>query len=198
MSRAVRMAEFARILGVNRSTVTRARQAGRLVLDHRGLVLVDESIERYRATAGGRTDVAERHAETRGAELPAVAATGEGAQGGAAAAGQGEAAPVPGSRQDWKRQALHYENLGIRLERALRRHQRYQRADVRREAEAIGGTLRAAAERLVDESAPQLTIATPEDRRRLLQRQARQLRRVLKSELARALYRLRASAGGRA
>lgn len=197
MSRAVRMAEFARILGVNRSTVTRARQAGRLVLDHRGLVLVDESIERYRATAGGRTDVAERHAESRGAELPA--ATGEGAQGSPAAAGQGEAAPVvPGSRQDWKRQALHYENLGIRLERQLRRHQRYQRADVRREAEAIGGTLRAAAERLVDESAPQLTIATPEDRRRLLDRQARQLRRVLKSELARALYRLRASAGGRA
>lgn len=192
MSGAVRMAEFARIAGVNRSTVTRWRQAGRLAMDDHGRVLVDESLARIQATVGGRTDVAERHATERGAELPTSPAT----QGQPdATAGQGEAT-AGGNRKDWKRLALYYENQGIRLERSLRRYERYNRAAVRRELEAIGGTLRAAAERLVDEVAPQARIASPAERRRLLERQEQQIRRVLRSELARALYRLRADARG--
>ena len=192
MNGAVRMAEFARIAGVNRSTVTRWRQAGRLAMDDHGRVLVDESLARIQATVGGRTDVAERHAAERGTELPEAPSTAEQPT---TTAGRGEAT-AGGNRKDWKRLALYYENQGIRLERSLRRYERYNRAAVRRELEAIGGTLRAAWERLVDEVAPQARIASPAERRRLLERQEQQIRRVLRSELARALYRLRADARG--
>ena len=43
MSQAVSQAEFARLIGVGRSYVTALKTAGRLVLDHEGKVLVEES-----------------------------------------------------------------------------------------------------------------------------------------------------------
>jgi hypothetical protein len=65
-------AEFARLMGVNRSTVTRTwKQAGRLVMDG-DLVDVEASRARIKATADPtRVDVAERHAEYRGQEVGA-------------------------------------------------------------------------------------------------------------------------------
>jgi DNA-binding protein Fis len=61
-------AEFARLMGVNRSTVTRTwKQAGRLVMVG-DLVDVEASRARILATADlARSDVAERHAAERGA-----------------------------------------------------------------------------------------------------------------------------------
>lgn len=43
MSQAVSQAEFARLIGVGRSYVTALKTAGRLVLDHEGKVMVEES-----------------------------------------------------------------------------------------------------------------------------------------------------------
>lgn len=66
-----RKAALARDLGVNRATITRAAQAGRLVpaaeadLAAAGWYQRDASLARYRATRGGRIDLVERHAATR-------------------------------------------------------------------------------------------------------------------------------------
>lgn len=61
---------FADRLGVNRSTVTRWADAGRLVLAEHGHVEVEASLQRLRDTSGGRDDVAARHAANRGAAIP--------------------------------------------------------------------------------------------------------------------------------
>jgi len=63
-------ADFARLMGVNRSTVTRTwKQAGRLVMVG-DLVDVEASQARILATADlARSDVSTRHAETRGAAI---------------------------------------------------------------------------------------------------------------------------------
>lgn len=64
--KSVTQAEFARILGFSRSAVTQLKNAGRLVLDENGLVLVDESKIRIRDTADpNRDDVAARHRKGR-------------------------------------------------------------------------------------------------------------------------------------
>lgn len=68
-------AEFARLMGVNRSTVTRTwKQAGRLVMVG-DQVDVEASRERIRGTADPtRVDVAERHAAARAPEASAPSA----------------------------------------------------------------------------------------------------------------------------
>jgi len=70
MSTTATQAEFARLMGVNRSTVTRTwKQAGRLVMAGE-LVDVEASRARILATADlARSDVAERHAAQRGAAV---------------------------------------------------------------------------------------------------------------------------------
>lgn len=68
----VTQSEFARLKGWNKSTVTRAKQAGRLVMVS-GLVDVEATEARLAASSGGRDDVAARHAAARGAqEAPAA------------------------------------------------------------------------------------------------------------------------------
>jgi phage terminase Nu1 subunit (DNA packaging protein) len=61
--------QFAGQLGCNKSHVTRLKQAGRLVLDDKGLVLVEASKARIAETEGGRDDVAARHAAEKGQEI---------------------------------------------------------------------------------------------------------------------------------
>jgi hypothetical protein len=67
-SRAVTQAEFAKICEVDRSTVTRWKAAGRLVMTPKGRVLVEDSLRRVEDTKGHRDDVAERHAGHRAAK----------------------------------------------------------------------------------------------------------------------------------
>lgn len=63
---AVSQAEFARQIGVDRSHVTRLKQAGRLVLTADGRVDADASRARIAATADpNRDDVAARHAAAK-------------------------------------------------------------------------------------------------------------------------------------
>lgn len=66
MSAAVSQSDFARDIGVARSRVTALKQAGRLVLDDKGRVMVEESKARIAETADpNRDDVARRHAANR-------------------------------------------------------------------------------------------------------------------------------------
>lgn len=65
--------EFAAILGVNKSHITRLKQAGRLVIVGEGKdtrVDVVASKLRIAETEGGRDDVAARHAAEKGLTLP--------------------------------------------------------------------------------------------------------------------------------
>ncbi|WP_200956058.1 hypothetical protein, partial [Pelomonas sp. Root1444] len=188
------LAAFARRLGVNRSTVTRAAQAGRLVLAADGRVLVQASLARWHATRGGRDDVAARHAATRGAELPAVASLATPATGPATAdqgAGQGEGA-ASDSRARWEADKLAWQNRMLLVSLDLQSGARIPRAALQREAHGLGATLRATVERLIDQTAPRLAAATSDtDRRRLLVTELGAARRLVRREFAAALRRLR-------
>ena len=63
---AMSQSDFARDIGVARSRVTALKQAGRLVLDDKGRVMVEESKARIAETADpNRDDVVARHAASR-------------------------------------------------------------------------------------------------------------------------------------
>lgn len=194
-------AAFARRIGINKSNVTRAAQAGRIVLTPGGMVDVEKSVQRWYETKGGRDDVAARHAENRGAVgqgQPPKAENGTAARFTATAAqpaGDGNATGGDGNtRTRYKAVAMQYENQSIKLEMALRRGLRYPLALVKREAFGIGSSLRAAVERVIDQCAPRLAVMTNDlDRRRLLDAELRRLRWMVKAELPRALRRMRGS-----
>ena len=81
---------------------------------------------------------------------------------------------------------------------ALRRGLRYPLALVKQEAGGIGATVRAAIERIIDQTAPRLAVMRDDiERRRLIDAEVRRVRWMLKRELPRALRRMRA-AGGKA
>lgn len=204
-------AAFARRLGVNKSTITRAAQAGRLVFEGK-LVQVEQSLAKWQASMGSRPDVAARFALQRvlgGARHPtyqsgaenaladvlagsaAIVAPGLPAQPPQLEGIEGEAGESHG-RAHYKALALGYENQSIKLEIALRRHQRYPLPAVKREAHALGTTLRASVERLIDQTAPRLAAERdPAIRLELLQSQCAALRGAMRQEFGRALRRLR-------
>lgn len=188
------LAAFARRLGVNRSTVTRAAQAGRLVLAADGRVCVAASLTRWQATRGGRDDVAARHAAARGAELPGVAAVASPATAPATVdqgAGQGHPADAD-SRARWEADKLAWQNRMLLVSLDLQSGARIPRPALQREAHGLGATLRATVERLIDQTAPRLAAAaTDSDRRRLLQAELGSARRLVRREFAAALRRLR-------
>lgn len=198
-------AAFARRLGVHKSNVTRAAQAGRIVLVG-DLVDVEKSLERWHATQGGRTDVAARHAAQRGGEIPMAQAATENATVAQRGATVAQPAPQPAidmpedvasdGRAKYKAMALKYENDAIKLEMALRHGKRYPLEAVKREAHSLGATLRAAIERVIDQTAPRLAVMKSEaDRMALLQAECAKLARFIKGEFPRSLRRMRQEGG---
>ncbi len=64
------LSEFAKLRDVNKSTVTRYKQSGRLVFTNDGLVDVEASNQRIADTADpNRDDVVRRHAKNKGIEI---------------------------------------------------------------------------------------------------------------------------------
>lgn len=192
-------AAFARRLNWNRSTVTRAAQAGRLVLVG-GLVDVEPSLARLKATEGGRTDVAARHAAERGQGGAAPARSAENGATAPHAPRRAEndhasTADADGAgRARYKAITLQFENQQIKLGMAMARGLRFARKDVTREAVALGAIVRSAVERVIDQTAPRLAVMTAADRRRaLLGAELRAVRRALRAEFPRALRRLRSN-----
>lgn len=199
------LAAFARRLGVNRSTVTRAAQAGRLVLDPAGRVCIAASLARWHATRGGRLDMADLHAAARGHHIPAVASVAGPAtspQPGPASAQIGPQSPdhpaadtdpaTPGSRAFWEAKKLAWQNAQLLLALDLESGAAIPRQLLQLEATALGATLRATAERLVDQTAPRIAAATtPADRRRLLAAELAVARRSLLREISATARRLR-------
>jgi hypothetical protein len=190
-------AEFARRIGVHKSNITRAAQAGRLALDERGRVLIDASLKRWHETKGGRADVEARHAEQRGATVPQLQISQEVSSVGHAGADSALVVETGEARTRYKAIVLQFENAQIKLEMALRRGQRFPLESVRRESQGIGNTLRASVERLIDQTAPRLAVnCNPAERRRILEAETQKLRRIIKEAFPQALRRLRREAQG--
>lgn len=191
-------AAFARRLGVNKSTVCRAIQSGRLILVD-GLLEVASSLHRWKNTkTGQRPDVAARHAANR--RLANPEATPEAVAPPAAAEAAESPSPPPDDGADsgppslatHTQELLAAQNAMARLSIQLRTHKRYPLESISREAQALGATLRSALERLVDQTAPRLAVQhDPDARRATLAGEVARLQRLLRREMPRALRRLR-------
>lgn len=206
----VRPVDFARILGIHKSTVTRAIQSGRLIAVD-GKLDVQENLRRWESTkAGSRPDVAARHASQRPQDSRTPIRAAENATAAQAAPLTDEKtrpdreenlpadiASSPsleaGNLPYFTAQRIDAQNKLVKLGMQLRAGRRYPVDGMRREALALGGTLRAALERLVDQTAPRLAVTSDRAARRdLLEAETRQLRRDLRREFVRSLRRLRA------
>ena len=193
---------FARRLGVNKSTISRAIAAGRLLLVD-GLLPVEDSLRLWQSTQTGyRPDVAARHAAKRRQAAPSqpqetgrpapAQETGFDESFDAAFDDTIDPAAASSSLADYARRRLAAENALARLELHLRTHRRYPLDALLREAQSIGSTLRGALERLVDQTAPRLTVLhDQQSRQSLIETEARRIRHLVRRELARGLRRLR-------
>lgn len=198
-------AAFARLLGVNRSTISRAIAAGRLTLTDDGLLdPVQARADWQRSKHGGRPDVAARIDANRRPGVPtacAPAAISQVVEADAiadakiAADAEPDAAEAaPGTMQAWRIARLVAENASLTLAMELATHARYPRDRLLDEAQAIGSALRAQLERLVDQlAAPIAAHREAEDRRRLIETECARLRRAARATFPAALRRLRES-----
>lgn len=186
---------FAGRLGVNRATISRAIKAGRLLLGSDGLLGVEESLRRWRETSpGSRPDVSARLAAERAAKRGAAPAAVDDQE---TADAEGE--PGGDDHAADRETVLHYaeqrlaaQNRLVMLGMELRAHKRYSRADVLQEAAALGGSLRAGIDRLIDQTAPVLSFeSSPSKRVQLLTQAVAAMRFAFRREFPRALRRIR-------
>jgi hypothetical protein len=192
-----RKADLAKALGVNRSAITRAAQAGRLVpasdasLAALGWYEADASLERFAATRGGRLDLVERHATARQAAPPAPSAPAAApdaltprptpaAAPEAVLAPPSPAAPIAGhDRAAVRGQILAAENAITKLEIAISRGHRLHLADVGRESQGWGQRLADHLLRVIDQVAARLAaVPDPAERQRLLRPELRRVHRA--------------------
>ncbi len=186
--------KFATRLGVHRSTVTRGVKDGRIVTDLNGRVLIEESLKRWHATRGPREDMQAAHAAKRGQSIPSAPHTPADDASDDLADGIAPEALIDSDseRARYRAITIHWENEKIRLDMDLAAGQRLERDDVLAAASGIGGNLRSAVERLIDETAPRLAVTTgSNDRRAILAAALDQLTTGLRDDHARAFNRLR-------
>ncbi|MCV2423394.1 hypothetical protein LNV47_22660 [Paucibacter sp. DJ4R-1] len=189
------LAAFARRLGVNRSTVTRAAQAGRLVLTADGRVCIAASLQRWHATRAGREDVAQRHADARGAAIPSADLQNalQGPISALVAPATDGATPDPAAETRAHAAALtvHWQNQLLMLELGAATGAQLPREALLAEFNGLGAALRGGLERLVDQLSPRLAAASgAQASSRLIQAEVRHLRRQITREFPRALRRL--------
>jgi hypothetical protein len=190
--------DLARFLGVHKSSVSRAVKAGRIKPEADGSFDFDKCAAAWHSSSGGRIDVAARHAAQRGAAIPKAQPAAENAPNAEYAQSAASLGVEDGGRNKAKTLLLHYENSAIKLEMALRRGLRYERAAARREAQGLGAMLRAGIERVIDQTAPRLAAAGNDlERRRIVEREIRRLRWMWKRELPRALRRMKEQGDGK-
>lgn len=174
---------FAKHQGWSPSYVTKLIAQERLVLDESCKVIVEASLEKLKATAGARGDVAARNAAERKGK--------NGKQQDLAQLNIPLDELPEGGRAKYKAMTMHYQNSLQKLNMALMRGLRFDHRAVRDEALGIGNTLRAAIERLIDTTAPRLAIAkTRDERGRILQAEIIAMRKVIKNTFPRAIIRL--------
>lgn len=186
-------AEFAARQGWHRSTVTRLKQAGRLVMQG-ARVDAAASLARIEETGGMRFDVAERHAAQRSqqeAQKTAAAPSagvGEGADTGAAPIAPPAAnAPMGERRSD--AQARKEAALADKAEMEVQqmRGELIPKCDIDAALRAIGASIRARLDVMADQLAPLLAPVTDLDEAHaLLAEHARSILSAVADDLSRA------------
>jgi hypothetical protein len=194
---------FARLLNVNRSTISRAIAAGRLQISADGLIDPEQALADWqRSKHGGRPDVAARIDANRRPVVPAacanmaISATAAddaiAEQENAASGAHDQSEAPPGTMQAFRIAKLVAENASLTIAMELATHARYPRDRVLNEAQAIGSALRAQLERLVDQlAAPIAAHHGADDRQRLIATECARLRRAARATFPAALRRLR-------
>lgn len=167
---AVTRAEFARQMGVNRSTVTRWAEAGRLVVLADGRIDAEASRHRLAQTTGGRDDVAARHAAGRAQIGPQGATQGQGSHNhtpplvdNPATAREPARSGIPETRADAqaRKESAAADLLEIELQE--KRRSLLPAAEAEAAFRAIGAAVRAALDVLPDQTAPLVAPVTDLD-----------------------------------
>lgn len=143
-------AAFARRLGVNKSTITRYDQAGRLVLAPNGKVKVEESLALIASTKGARGDVSAKHGQVHGSV--AHNATESVADDDMSATVE----MVGFDRATLKAQTLTYGNKVLELEAAKAAGSMLDKEEFLKQVWQAGKAFRVGMERLIDNLAPVL------------------------------------------
>lgn len=143
-------AQFAKRLGVNKSTVTRYDQAGRLVLAPNGKVKVEESLALIASTKGARGDVSAKYGQVHGSV--AQNATESVADDDMSATVE----MVGFDRTTLKAQILTYDNKVLELKAAKAAGSMLDKEDFLKQVGQAGKAFRVGMERLIDNLAPVL------------------------------------------
>lgn len=164
--------EFARILGVSPSYVTRLREDGRLVLTEDGkAVQVEASQQRIKETESGRPQhVAGRRKHAARRARGAVVESGAAPSAAPAPASEppsvlpeeGGEIPAPGTRAYWERREAAARAETREIELAKLKGELAETEAVRGAGTEVGTTLRTVLENLVDQLAPLLAAETEE------------------------------------
>lgn len=142
MTNLVSQAEFSRLAGYARSYVTQLKQAGRLVMEGKK-VMVTESLARIEATKDpNRDDVRARHAQAKTEPPPAPP----------------EEPSSTGNYQEARATKEKYLALQAKADYELSIHKLVEAVDVRMAGADIGTALRSAMENLPDQLAPELSV----------------------------------------
>lgn len=152
-------AQFAKRLGVNKSTITRYDQAGRLVLAPNGKVKVEESLALIAATKGARGDVSAKHGQVHGSV--AQNATESVADDDMSATVE----MVGFDRATLKAQTLTYGNKVLELEAAKAAGTMLDKEEFLKQVGQAGKAFRVGMERLIDNLAPVLVNVHSTDAR---------------------------------
>ena len=149
MSNVLSKAEFARQLEVNRSTITRWAQQGRIVLAPNGKVKVKESIAQLKKTDSGAGKWKQDDSKNDDKSAPADDLTLD-----------DDLDVVSGElgeeRAYWKAKALDSNNKLVLLQQSLEQGERVRLQDLEREMRGLAKSLKHGVINLVDNLAPQL------------------------------------------
>jgi len=179
--------EFAAIVGKDKSYVTRLKQAGRLVMVGEGrAVRVD--VEATQALLARTADPSRagvvRERDTSKGRVPPAGTPDLGSL-------DDDAAPQAGSRAYYQRIALSYDNQLVKLGMMLQRRLLYPREAVRDEPRVVGERLRAAIERMIDQTAARHAVTRSQAVRHALNlAEAKKIKRVILREFVRAMRRM--------
>ena len=164
--------EFAVTMGVNKSTITRWKKAGRLEFAPNGKIDVEASKAKIKATQGARTDVAERHAQQRGHKLNTASQTTTQADDDMNVTEQ----QVGADRAQYKAVKMDFDNKQLKLDEALNRGIRIFKEERDQDLAKLGGNIKSGIERLIDNLAPQIAKnQNPQDTQQKLEQAAQQL-----------------------
>ncbi len=152
-------AQFAKRLGVNKSTITRYDQAGRLVLAPNGKVKVEESLALITSTKGARGDVSEKYRQMH----PSFA---QNATESVADDDMSATVEMVGfDRATLKAQTLTYGNKVLELEAAKAAGSMLDKEEFLKQVGQAGKAFRVGMERLIDNLAPVLVNVHDTDAR---------------------------------